>query len=63
MVRAASDRRRVRVGARAMARGSFSRHLREHDIQHHAWEYEGGHAWTAWAPVIERALVAQLAER
>lgn len=46
-----------------MARGSFSRHLREHDIQHHAWEYEGGHAWTAWAPVIERALVAQLAER
>lgn len=44
------------------ANRAFSRHLREHDIQHHAWEYEGGHAWTAWAPVIERALAAQLAE-
>lgn len=43
------------------ANRAFSRHLREHDIPHHAWEYEGGHAWTAWAPVIERALVAQLA--
>src|SRR5690606_7800107 len=44
------------------ANRAFSRHLREHDIPHRAWEYEGGHAWTAWAPIIERALITQLAE-
>ena len=35
---------------------AFSRHLTEHRIEHEAWEYEGGHAWVAWAPIIERAL-------
>lgn len=50
------DREPIVRGSRA-----FSRHLREHEIPHEAWEYEGGHAWVAWAPIIERALAHQLA--
>lgn len=51
------DRGGIKQGSRA-----FSRHLTEHDIPHDAWEYDGGHAWVAWGPVIERALVTQLGE-
>lgn len=41
---------------------ALSAHLDEHGIAHHAWEYEGGHAWSAWAPIIERALATVLAD-
>lgn len=51
------DRGAIVEGSRA-----FARHLREHQIPHEAWEYDGGHAWVAWAPIIERALAHQLAE-
>lgn len=51
------DRGAIVEGSRA-----FSRHLTEHDIPHEAWEYDGGHAWVAWAPIIERALAHQLRE-
>jgi len=47
-------------GAILSGNRTFSRHLTEHHIEHQAWEYEGGHAWVAWAPIIERALIAQL---
>ncbi len=38
----------------------FAQHLSEHGIPHEAWVYDGGHAWVAWAPIIERALSHQL---
>jgi enterochelin esterase-like enzyme len=38
----------------------FDRHLTEHAIAHEAWEYDGGHDWVSWTPVINRALAHQL---
>jgi enterochelin esterase-like enzyme len=35
-------------------------HLSEHDIEH-AWEeFEGGHNWVSWRPVITRAIAYQV---
>jgi enterochelin esterase-like enzyme len=51
------DRAPILAGSRA-----FARHLAAHGVPHEAWEYEGGHAWVAWAPIIERALATQLAD-
>jgi enterochelin esterase-like enzyme len=38
------------------------RHLAAHDIPHAHDEFEGGHNWPSWAPVIERALAWQLGD-
>lgn len=46
-----SDRGGIVEGSRA-----FHEHLAAHDVPHEAWEYDGGHGWVHWAPVIERAL-------
>ena len=51
------DRGVIIEGSRA-----FHRHLEAHGIPHEAWEYDGGHALVAWAPIIERALAHQLGE-
>jgi enterochelin esterase-like enzyme len=49
------DRGVIIQGARA-----FHQHLEESGVPHEAWEYEGGHDWVSWGPIIERALVTQL---
>lgn len=49
------DRGLIVDGSRA-----FHRHLDEHGVPHEAWEYEGGHDWVSWGPIIERALITQL---
>ena len=38
----------------------FVRHMREHDITHNAFIYDGNHSWTSWTPVIEEALRVQV---
>ena len=38
----------------------FRAHLRAQGIEHTAFEFEGPHKWTAWTPVIERALRDQV---
>ncbi len=49
------DRAAIIQGSRA-----FHRHLESHHIPHEAWEYDGGHNWRSWTPVILRALRVQL---
>lgn len=50
-----NDRGNIRKASR-----KFVDHLRERDIAHEALEFEGGHSWVSWTPVIERALAHQL---
>lgn len=38
----------------------FVRHMREHEIAHNAFIYDGDHSWTSWTPVIEEALRVQV---
>lgn len=49
------DRGAIIEGGRA-----FHRHLEENGVPHEAWEYDGGHNWVSWGPIIERALITQL---
>jgi putative tributyrin esterase len=53
---ATRDRDAVREGGEAL-----HAHLERHGIPHEHRVFEGEHAWTAWAPVIEEALQVQLA--
>jgi enterochelin esterase-like enzyme len=38
----------------------FHSHLEEHGVPHEADEFEGGHDWKSWTPVLERALEVQV---
>ena len=53
---AAGDRDGIKESNQAL-----TQHLRDHGISHHAEEFEGEHKWTSWSPVIERAMVFQVA--
>jgi len=39
----------------------FQKHLKKHNITHTAFEFEGGHNWVSWSPVIQRVLREQVA--
>lgn len=49
------DRDMIREGGAAL-----HQHLEERGIPHVSREYDGGHDWVSWGPVIEEALRAQL---
>lgn len=48
---ATGDRSVIVEGSRALVE-----HLEEHAIPHQSHEFEGGHNWVSWGPVIERSM-------
>ncbi len=45
------DRDQIRLGGQRLAE-----HLEAHDIPHEGGEFEGGHNWVSWTPVIVEAI-------